>query len=263
MIESCVEFLEPIIDLITLVIITLLNKNEPNSDLTDDDDDVPGPGPGPGGDDSEPDDNDDKNKKLDKGKGKAKAITPELTPEETQESDKDEKQSETDLKIAKLNSLRDTTDWAYTDGESSKQGAHREIMLSLEEQKQRILEEKNQRILEEQNQKMLDEKYKVILDEYHESKKARLGVVRAFNDIMDYINENGDSMHPSEKESLLDQSIKLRNLVEHYSNHAQTLKDVLSIDSSEEEFSEDSNSEEYESENYSDEEPRPSKRPKN
>jgi len=220
--------------------------NHPNSD---DGIDPNGADPCSGGDGSDPDD-----KGPRKDKGKAKATSPEYIVDTPAPSSVDGSLHD-DLEKAKLNSLRETTDLAYTAGESSKQGAYRESMLHIEEKNLRMLEEKNQRMLEEKNQAMLDE--------YIESKKARLEAVRAFNDIIDELDKKGAFMHPSDKESLLNQSIKLRNLVEHYSNHAQTLKDVLSIDSSEEEFSEDNNSEEYESENYSDEEPRPSKRPKN
>lgn len=208
---------------------------------SDDGIDPNGADPCSGGDGSDPDD-----KGPRKDKGKAKATSPEYVVDKPSPSSVDGS-LQNDLEKAKLNSLRETTDLAYTAGESSKQGAYRESMLYIEEKNQRMLEEKNQ----------------AMLDEYIESKKARLEAVRAFNDIIDELDKKGAFMHPSDKESLLNQSIKLRNLVEHYSNHAQTLKDVLSIDSSEEEFSEDNNSEEYESENYSDEEPRPSKRPKN
>lgn len=242
MIECCVEsiehiidFLEPIIDLITLLIITLLNKNESNSDLTDyDNDDVPSPG----GDDSEPDDNDDKNKKLDKGKGKAKAITPELIPEEIQEPDEDEKQTETDLEKAKFYSLRE-----HKHGESSKEGA------TLQERELAFTQE-------EINTGLSD-------DDYRKANGIRRDMIRDFNDIIIRLTDDGN-LSEAEREYLVDKSIKLRNEVTNYDNYLQYLKDVLNIQSSQEECSsKDDSSEDFTSESSSEEESRPTKRPRN
>jgi hypothetical protein len=140
---------------------------------------------------------------------------------------------------AKLNSLKKEDQG----GESSKQGAN---LAFLEEQ-------------EKENK----------LNEYNETKNARLESIRAYNDIMDEIDKNGDTMDKEVKEYLLNESIKARNAVDHYANYAQNLKNELNIPSSEEEYS----SEEYSSEenssgenrsgDSSSEESRPSKRPRN
>jgi len=163
----------------------------------------PGPGPGPGGDGSEPEDNDsDKNKKLDKGKGKAKATTPELIPEEKQESDKDEEDFQRDLEEAKLNSLRPQEG----NGESSKQGA--------------------QSGMEEQAMKE-DVKY-----QYNKA-------VEEFNDNQSQLVDN-DVIDPGYKQFLIERSQKLRETVDHYKKLKDELGAESSEEEYSSDYSEDS-----------------------
>jgi hypothetical protein len=99
------------------------------------------------------------------------------------------------------------------------------------------------------------------LSEYHTAKMYRKETIHAFNDIIEEINKKGDDMDERQKEDLLNESIRLRSLIDHYSKYAENLKDELNVHSSQEEY----NSEEYSSEDYSsdEEESRPSKRPRN
>ena len=195
-------------------------------------------GSGEGSPDSNPYPDPGNNNRDDKGsgegKGKAKAITPEYITEEPKESYTDlEEYFQDDLKKAKLESLKE-----INQGESSKQGANLEH-------------------LDEQN-KLRD------LSEYHNTIRARKEAVRTFNDILDKIEKEGDSLSQKDKEYLLNESIKLKNAVNHYANHAQSLKNEMNIHSSEEECSsEENSSEDNWSEDSSSEESRPFKRPRN
>jgi hypothetical protein len=241
-------------------------------------------GDGPGGDDSDPDrDNPrDNEESSSKGKGKARAISPEpvteefkvsedtpcndessgkgkgkaraISPEPVTEDNKepytelDNEKYEADLEKAKSNSLKQVPH-----GESSKEGAN----LSFLDQQKR------------------DNKHY----EYYATREARLQAVRSYNDIVDQIEKHGDNIDKQQKESLLNESIRARNLVDQYTTHVQNLKNELNIPSSEEEFSSEENSSGYsssgdssENENNngdnsngdsSDEESRPTKRPRN
>ena len=185
-----------------------------------------------------------------KGKGKARAITPEPVTEDYKEpsTDLDDDNFEADIEKAKSNSLKQTGI-----GESSKQGAN----LSLLDQQQKDLRH----------------------NEYYATREARLETVRAYNDIMDYIEKHGDTIDMKQKEYLLNESIRTRNLVDQYTTHAQNLKNELNIPSSEEEYSseesssgenksgdssdEDSKNGDRRTRDSSDDESRPSKRPRN
>ena len=150
-----------------------------------------------------------------------------------------EYEKEMNIKRAIWNSMNE-----YKAGESSKQSENLERAVNIEQQS-----------------------YKELYDEYLETKKDYTETVRAYNDIMHAIEEQGDNMDPDYKETLLNESIKLRSLVDQFSNHAQSLKDELNLPSSEEEYSSDNsnsgNSSDGNNNEYSsDEEPRPSKRPR-
>jgi hypothetical protein len=230
--------------------------DDPDEDGPDRDGDGPA-GDGPDGNDSDPDRDDpdeedprNNDESSGKGKGKARAISPELVPEENKEAytDLDDENYKADFEKAKSNSLKQ-----IPRGESSKEGAN----LSFLDQQER--ENKH--------------------NEYYATREARLEAVRAYNDIMDQIEKSGDNIDIQQKESLLNESIRARNLVDQYTSHAQNLKNELNIPSSEEEYSSEDNSsgdnrsgDSSDEENKngdnrsgysSDEESRPSKRPRN
>ena len=185
-----------------------------------------------------------------KGKGKARAISPELVPEENKEpyTDLDDENYEADLEKAKSNSLKQAPL-----GESSKEGANLSFL----------------------DQQETDNKH----NEYYATREARLEAVRAYNDIMDQIEKQGDTIDIQQKEYLLNESIRARNLVDQYSSHALNLKNELNIPSSEEGYSSEENSSVDNRSGYSsdeenkngdnrngdspDEESRPTKRPRN
>jgi len=180
-------------------------------------------------DDSDTDQDSPPTKKLDKGKGRA--ITPEalpdspLIPEEPLVPEQDDKNFQEQWEKAKVNSLKvdEESDEEKGGGESSKQGAQREI--------------------EELGKK-------------EEIKRKYNKAVQDFNDNQSLLVDN-DNLDPSVKEYLIDQSQKLRETVDHY----KSVKEDLEIDSSEPEESGseyDSESSDSDSENS-----RPSKRPKN
>jgi hypothetical protein len=198
------------------------DPNQGGSDPGKDDSDPGKDGSDPGKDDSDPDD-----KSSGKGKGKAKVTTPEEIKEWY--TDLDEQCEQDDIEKAKSNSLKEPKK-----GESSKQGENLEYLEYIEEQR----------------------KY----DEYRYNQKARKEAMRGFNDVLDKINKEGDSMDQRDKEYLLNESIKIREAFDYYSNNAQNLKNELNINSSEEESSEQNSSGECWSEDSSDEESRPSKR---
>lgn len=156
------------------------------------------------------DDSNNDGKSLDKGKGKARAITPEDNEYYT---DLDEQRFQDDMEKAKYNSLED-----FKSGESSKQGAYREYQASIEKEKK--------------------------LDEYRYTERARKEALRGYNDIMDKIEREGDFMHPSDKEYLLNKSVERRTAFDNYNLHSQELKNELNINSSDEEFSSGENSSE-------------------
>ena len=186
-----------------------------------------GPDPGNGSDSGNGPDRD--NKSSGKGKGKAKVTTPEEMKEWY--TDLDEEREQDDIEKAKLNSLNE-----FKVGESSKQCESFEFLEYLKEQKK--------------------------FEEYHESQKLRKEAMRAFNDIMHKINNDGGNVDQKEKEFLLNESIQIREAFDYYSDKAQNLKNELNIHSSEEECSEQNSDGESWSEYSSDEEFRPSKRPK-
>ena len=128
----------------------------------------------------------------------------------------DEKLYQDDIKKAKLDSLK-----GPDQGESSKQGENRGLIESFERQ-------------------ALQNEY----DEYRDAKEARKQAIRQFNSIVDKLDREGDSMDKEFKEYLINESVKVKNAVDHYTNHAQNLKNALDINSSEEEFTSESSSEE-------------------
>jgi len=255
----------------------LLNNNledgpYPDGDGPGPDGDGPGPdgdGPGPDGDGPDPDENGpDKNDKgsgkgkgkakaitpdsedsepekpyTDKGKGKAKAITPDFEDSEPEKpyTDNDllEENFQADTEQATLNSLNEELS-KKGKGESSKQGAELGHLDFLKEQE-----------------------IKSKSDEYRATEEAYWEKVREYNDILQEIEETGDNMNNTHKEQLLNESIKIRKAVDHYSNHRESLKNELNIGSSKEESnSEENNSWENSSEDSSDQDSRPSKRPR-
>nr|YP_010982488.1 cytochrome c oxidase subunit 2 [Acrocalymma vagum]WOH21445.1 cytochrome c oxidase subunit 2 [Acrocalymma vagum] len=198
-----------------------------------------GPDPGNGSDSGNGPDRD--NKSSGKGKGKAKVTTPEEMKEWY--TDLDEEREQDDIEKAKWNSLNEfkvgessKQGESYKQGESSKQCESFEFLEYLKEQKK--------------------------FEEYHESQKLRKEAMRAFNDIMHKINNDGGNVDQKEKEFLLNESIQIREAFDYYSDKAQNLKNELNIHSSEEECSEQNSDGESWSEYSSDEEFRPSKRPK-
>jgi len=129
----------------------------------------------------------------------------------------------------------------HTEGESSKQGA------TLQEQERKFFEKPE---------------INTELSEYKEASKAYHNKVREFNNIMLEIEKKGDTMPQAHKENLLNESIKLRNAVDHYHDYIEHLKKELNIHSSDVSSSEYNSSEEFTSDNSSSEESRPSKRPR-
>lgn len=258
--EDLISNLEDLIPIIS----ELLSLNNPFMDGIDDvdiepdeddpDEDEPGedgPSSGdsePDGDDSDPQNDPNKGNKLDKGKGKAKAISPEsiadqseeLIPEQSQkpyEGYDDQKFNE-DIEKAKLNSLKEDTQ-----GESSKQGATLEEREFFQEQ-QRI---------------------EAGYAEYEQACEIRSDKVREFNAIVDKLHKDNSDNPLPDRENLVNESMKLRNAIDHYADYIKSLKSELNIPS-EEEYnnysSEENNSEEFETDNSSSEEERPPKRPK-
>jgi hypothetical protein len=247
---------EELWSLLEQVLVGLLNgilslwDNDNNSEGPDPDDPDPeGEDPYPGGedpDDDRPDkpdrddsdtDKDDSDtdqdspptKKLDKGKGRAS--TPEALPDSPRISkeplvpEEDDKIFQEEREKAKWNSLKDDEESDKEKGgaESSKQGAQREI------EERGIKEE--------------------IKGQYNKA-------VQDFNDNQSLLVDN-DNLDPSLKQYLIDQSQKLREIVDYY----KSVKEDLEIDSSEPEES----GSEYDSEDSDSdsENSRPSKRPKN
>jgi len=223
------------------------DEDDPGEDEPGED----GHGPGdsePDGDDSDPQSDPNKDNKLDKGKGKAKAISPESIADQSEESipeqsqepytDYDDKKFNEDIEKAKLNSLKEDTQ-----GESSKQGA--------------ILEEREFF----QEQQRIEAGYA----EYEEACKTRSDKVREFNAIVDKLHKDNSDNPLPDRENLINESMKLRNAIDHYAEYIKSLKSELNI-TSEEEYnnysSEENNSEEFESDNSPSEEERPPKRPK-
>jgi len=229
---------------------------DPDEDGSDPGKDIPDPGedgsdPGEDGSDPNKDDPDHGYKSSDKGKGKARAITPELL--EKPYTDSDENGEEDDFEKARLNSLEEPYNKEESkQGESSKQGANLEYQEFLAEQ---------------------DKQSK--LDKFHNMNKARIESTRQFNDTLEKIYREGDSMDPRDKEFLINETIRLRAEITNYASHAQNLRNELDINSSEEFSYEEDNSEESWNEDSSEEsrpskrsdsseeESRPSKRPRN
>lgn len=240
---------EELISLLEQVLLGLLNgilsllDNDNNSEGPDPDDPDPeGEDPYPGGedpdddrpdkpnnddsdpdkDDSDPDQDSPPTKRVDKGKGRAS--TPEPLPdsprifEEPLVPEEEDERSQKDLEKAKANSLK--IDREKGGGESSKQGGQREI--------------------EERDIKQ------EVKGQYNKA-------VQDFNNNQGLLVDN-DKIEPSVKQFLIDNSQKLRVIVDHY----KTLKEDLGIESSEEESGSEYDSEDSDSENT-----RPSKRPKN
>ena len=246
-----------------------------------------GPDPGDGPDGTDPDD-----KSSGKGKGKARAITPEspeeyknysgkgkaraITPQlpelpELPYTDLDKKPEEDDFEKARLESLKDYLQ-QFKQGESSKQG---ELSKQLELFKQGELPEQGESSQQAGQGEYLppEEQAKNMLETYHELKQRCLEAVRSFNDTVEKINREGDSMNEQEKAFWLNETIRVRNVVDNYSSHIQNLKDQLNIDSEEnsqqdsgDSWSAYSSDEESISSKRSDSsgnESRPSKRPRN
>ena len=152
-----------------------------------------------------------------KGKGKARAITPELPEEPNTELDENlEDENLDDFEKARLNSLEDQFKQESKQGESSKQGAS----LAYEEY-----------LAEQARQSKLEE--------FHTLNKARIEATRLFNDTLDKIDREGDSMDPRDKEFLINETIRLREDITKISSHVENLKSELDIDSEEFDYDKD------------------------
>ena len=206
------------------------------------------------------------------GKGKGRAITPEF-PEEFElpklseepaepSTDLEENPEDADFQKARFNSLKESHykgpsqkgESSKYVGESSKHTEKGEHLISPDEKEEHLLssDEKGEDLLSP------DEQANRKLSLYNDINKARMEAIRAFNDIIDKIDREGDSMDERDKEFLLNESINIRKAVDNYTSHAQNLKDELNLNS------EEANSEQYSSgedwsEDYSDEESRPKK----
>jgi hypothetical protein len=244
----------------------------------------------PDGDDSSNSDGDapkDVPEKLDKGKGKATELPPEeLAWEKKLEEDR-KKLEEEYLELEKEDILaklkkeeEDSLDLAkrqitYDEflkqrgGQSSQApegGYHR---INQEQAKEFEYYSKNEELAKENTE--FSQEWEGIgynsagFHEYVETEKIRKEYTREFNEILQKIEESGDSMSEREKGSLLEQSMKIRDVVDSATKHARELKENLNIPSESEEFdSEENSDEEYSSDenNSSQEESRPTKRPR-
>jgi len=111
----------------------------------------------------------------------------------------------------------------------------------------------------------------IALQEYHFAEDIRKENTRKFNEIMQKLDESGDSMDEREKADLLNESMTIRSIVDDATKHAKDLKENLGIQSdtemydSEEYDSEENSGQDYNSDdnNSSEEESRPPKRPRN
>lgn len=223
--------------------------NDPDPDGNDPDGNDPDPdGSGSDPDGDNPDEDSDRVQRLDKGK--ARAITPESISEEPERAEEPESPEENedshdkfqrDLEQAKLNSLKEKHEGV--EPESSRQGAYREE-------------------LEKQNKQNREREYKEANSLYKEA-------VENFNKNQSQIVDN-DAIDPTLRQHFLEESQKLRRVVDYYKYIKETFKDELNISSEEEEYSseeessdEDNRSEDNRSEDSSSENSRPYKRPRN
>ena len=276
--------------IITELLEMLLNDNEGNDNFDPDflyngegdpdpgeggpdpDEGGPDPGePGSGEPGSGPDGTDPDDKSLGKGKGKARAITPEFI--ESPYTDLDKNSEEDDFEKARLESWKNYNQ-QFKQGESSKQG---ELLKQIELSKQGESSEQGESSHHAEQGEHLspqkEEQTKNTREAYQDLKQLRLEAVRSFNDIMEKINREGDSMDPQDKAFWLNETIEIRNIIDNYTSQAQNLKDQLNIDSEEENseqgsgdswsgYSSDEESISSKGSDSSDKESRPSKRPR-
>jgi len=257
--------------------------NDPKGDDSDGDD------PSNSSDDSSNSGGSDPNdvsEKLDKGKGKATEIPPDelawekereeyrkKIEQEDLERERKAKEAE-DLDLAKRQSLYDE-DLKKKAGQSSKAPEGGYFRYNEEQEKELEFYKKSGE-LSKQNQEFPQKEesmdYREIgIQEYELTEDIRKQHTRLYNDIMQKIDESGDKMDEREKADLLNESIKVRGIVDDATKHAKDLKDNLGIPSDAEMY----DSEEYDSEQdsgqgyssdenkSSEEESRPSKRPRN
>ena len=235
-------------------------------------------GPNPSGDDSDP-----PGKKPDKGK--AKATTPQYSEEEARELARQQAIEQArwehdvdyygnEIDWARLNSLKDLLDESKT-GESSKKGAE---LFNQGEESPNITEYNP----EEENR----EESTPDINTYNWARGYRKEAVRTYNDIIGKLTDD-DTINPYDKSKLVEESVRLRGVLDEYATYIERLKHFLDLPSEEEvydsqEFSsdqeysddnlsgyegEDSNTEEKKprplgEENSSEDESRPSKRPR-
>ena len=269
--------------IITELLEMLLNDNEGNDNFDPDflyngeGDPDPGEGgpdpgePGSGEPGSGPDGTDPDDKSLGKGKGKARAITPEFI--ESPYTDLDKNSEEDDFEKARLESWKNYNQ-QFKQGESSNQG---ELLKQIELSKQGESSEQGESSHHAEQGEHLspqkEEQTKNTREAYQDLKQLRLEAVRSFNDIMEKINREGDSMDPQDKAFWLNETIEIRNIIDNYTSQAQNLKDQLNIDSEEENseqgsgdswsgYSSDEESISSKGSDSSDKESRPSKRPR-
>ena len=245
---------------------------DPGEGGPDPDEGGPDPGePGSGEPGSGPDGTDPDDKSLGKGKGKARAITPEFI--ESPYTDLDKNSEEDDFEKARLESWKNYNQ-QFKQGESSKQG---ELLKQIELSKQGESSEQGESSHHAEQGEHLspqkEEQTKNTREAYQDLKQLRLEAVRSFNDIMEKINREGDSMDPQDKAFWLNETIEIRNIIDNYTSQAQNLKDQLNIDSEEENseqgsgdswsgYSSDEESISSKGSDSSDKESRPSKRPR-
>ena len=245
---------------------------DPGEGGPDPDEGGPDPGePGSGEPGSGPDGTDPDDKSLGKVKGKARAITPEFI--ESPYTDLDKNSEEDDFEKARLESWKNYNQ-QFKQGESSKQG---ELLKQIELSKQGESSEQGESSHHAEQGEHLspqkEEQTKNTREAYQDLKQLRLEAVRSFNDIMEKINREGDSMDPQDKAFWLNETIEIRNIIDNYTSQAQNLKDQLNIDSEEENseqgsgdswsgYSSDEESISSKGSDSSDKESRPSKRPR-
>nr|YP_010692862.1 hypothetical protein P1Q94_mgp15 [Periconia digitata]WCA44861.1 hypothetical protein [Periconia digitata] len=253
----------------------------------------------PGGDDSGNDSGDDRSnkgsnkdkgkatdqtpedipEKLDKGKGKATEVTPEESPAASPLWDSDPGFEDRRLtriafelseKVGESSKplyipLPPGVDLPKQDGELSEQGG------DLSEKGGQLPAQGGEAFKSDTSFAQEEERLKNAkseLDEYKIAEDLRKISTRKFNDIMQKLDESGDSMGEREKALLLEESMRIRGVVDAATQHANHLKSQLDIpsdveESGSEEYGE-SSGEEYTDVSSSDkEESRPSKRPRN
>jgi hypothetical protein len=227
--------------------------------------------------------------KLDKGKGKAKEETPEESPTTPPEgSPLDSDPGYEDRRLTKIAleqaekvgesskplyiPLPSNVDLPKQGGELSEQGGDlSEKGGQLSEKGGQLSDQGGESFKPNTDFDELEERLKNAksgLEEYEIAEELRKKSTRSFNDIMQKIDEDGDSIDERERVHLLDESMKVRGIVDAATQHANHLKSQLNIpseveESDSEEYGESSGEEPTDVNSSDKEESRPSKRPRN